>query len=97
MEDAKFDMVEGKIGLLPDLGGTTRLLRLMGNYSYVKEVVIAARRLIGKDAFRMGFVNGVSLTKEGLEEQLSALVNVGAIKWDTCSRIKYLPSCPQVK
>jgi len=27
----------------------------------------------------MGFVNGVSLTKEGLEEQLSVLVNVGAI------------------
>ena len=45
----------------------------------------------------MGFVNGVSLTKEGLEEQLSALVNEGAIVWDTCSRLKCLPSCPQVK
>ena len=72
MEDAIFDMAEGKLGLLPDLGGTTRLLRLLGNSSYVKEVVIAARRLTGKDAFRMGFVNGISSTKEGLEEQISA-------------------------
>ncbi|KKN39072.1 hypothetical protein LCGC14_0747040 [marine sediment metagenome] len=97
MEDAIFDMREGTLGLLPDLVGTTRLLRLMGNSSYVRYVVIAARRLTGKDAFRMGFVNGVSLTKEGLEEQLSALVNEGAIVRDTCSRLKCLPSCPQVK
>lgn len=39
-------------------------------------MVIAAHRLTGKDAFRMGFVNGVSLTKEGLEEQLTALVDI---------------------
>ncbi|MHA1727904.1 MAG: enoyl-CoA hydratase/isomerase family protein [Promethearchaeota archaeon] len=74
MEDAIFDMAEGKLGILPDLGGTTRLLRLIGNSSYAKEVVIAARRLTGKDGFRMGFVNGISSTKEGLEEQVSALV-----------------------
>lgn len=61
-------MTEGKLGLLPDLGGNTRLLRLMGNSSYVKKVVIATRRLTGNDAFQMGFVNGISLTKEGLEE-----------------------------
>lgn len=36
MEDAIIDMREGNLGLLPDLGGTTRLLRLMGNSSYVR-------------------------------------------------------------
>jgi hypothetical protein len=33
-------MTEGKLGLLPDLGGNTRLLRLMANSSYVKKHVV---------------------------------------------------------
>lgn len=74
MEDAKFDMAEGKLGILPDMGGVTRLLRLTNNLSYVKEVVIGARRISGKEAYRMGFVNGIASSKEELETLVSDLI-----------------------
>jgi enoyl-CoA hydratase/carnithine racemase len=74
LEDAEFIMAEGKLGILPDLGGTTRLVRLIGNTSYVKEIVIAARNISGKEGFRMGFVNGIASSMEEMESQVADLV-----------------------
>ncbi|MFX1280278.1 MAG: enoyl-CoA hydratase/isomerase family protein [Promethearchaeota archaeon] len=68
-ESASFSMIESKLGLIPDVGGTTRLTRLCG-ISHAKDIALTGRTFNGVEAFRMGVVNGVA--KDG--EELDALV-----------------------
>jgi enoyl-CoA hydratase/carnithine racemase len=55
-DDAIFTMAEVGLGLVPDLGGTRRLVELVG-YSRAMDLCITARPLAADEAMAMGLVN----------------------------------------
>ena len=54
----KLGMPETRIGLVPDVGGTTRLTRTVG-YARAKELIMTARMIDATEAERIGLVNRV--------------------------------------
>lgn len=52
-EDAQFSMAETSLGLVPDLGGTKRLVELVG-YSHALEICLTGRRIAAEEADRLG-------------------------------------------
>lgn len=54
----KLGMPEVRIGLVPDVGGTTRLTRTVG-YAMAKELIMTARMIDAEAAERIGLVNRV--------------------------------------
>jgi enoyl-CoA hydratase/carnithine racemase len=56
--DAQFVMAEVGLGLIPDLGGTKRLLELVG-YSRALEICVTGRTITASEALRLGFVTEV--------------------------------------
>ena len=54
----KLGMPETRIGLVPDVGGTTRLTRTVG-YAKSKELIMTARMIDADEAARIGLVNRV--------------------------------------
>lgn len=65
-ENASFSMPEVKVGIIPDVSGTTRLTRLCG-ISHAKDIALTGRTFDGKEAFRMGVVNGVAKDSDALD------------------------------
>lgn len=57
-EDARFSMAEVTLGLVPDLGGTKRLVELVG-YSRALEICVTGRRLSAAEADRLGLATAV--------------------------------------
>lgn len=57
-EDAQFTMAEVTLGLVPDLGGTKRLVELIG-YSAAAGMCLTGRRVGAAEAGRMGLVSAV--------------------------------------
>src|SRR4029077_16138181 len=55
---ARLGMPEVRVGLLPDVGGTTRLTRTVG-YARAKELIMTARMIDAAEAERIGLVNRV--------------------------------------
>jgi len=55
-EDAQLTMAEISLGLVPDLGGTKRLLELVG-YSRAMEICLTGRRVSAAEADRIGLAN----------------------------------------
>jgi enoyl-CoA hydratase/carnithine racemase len=64
-EDAQFTMAEPALGIVPDLGGTKRLVDLVG-YSIAAEICLTARRVGADEALRIGLASRVVPT-EGLD------------------------------
>jgi enoyl-CoA hydratase/carnithine racemase len=56
---ATFALSEVKFGIIPDLGGITRLTRLVGP-AWAKEVILRARNVSAMEALRIGMVNRVA-------------------------------------
>lgn len=56
--DALFSMAEVTLGLVPDLGGTKRLVELVG-YSRAAEICLTGRRVDAAEAERIGLVSSV--------------------------------------
>lgn len=56
--EAKFAFPEAKIGMLPDLGGTTRLARLVGP-TIAKEWIFTGRSYSAQRAYELGLVNEI--------------------------------------
>jgi enoyl-CoA hydratase/carnithine racemase len=54
----KLGMPEVRLGLIPDVGGTTRLTRTVG-YAKAKELIMTARMIEANEAERIGLVNKV--------------------------------------
>ncbi|WP_457558625.1 enoyl-CoA hydratase/isomerase family protein [Candidatus Harpocratesius sp.] len=67
-----FQMKEAQLGIIPDLGGTTRITRLV-NPSFAKEICIAARSITASEAYRMGFVNDIAPSMDELLEKVNRL------------------------
>jgi enoyl-CoA hydratase/carnithine racemase len=55
---ARLGMPEVRIGLVPDVGGTTRLTRTVG-YAFAKELIMTARMIDAQTAEKIGLVNRV--------------------------------------
>jgi enoyl-CoA hydratase/carnithine racemase len=55
-DDAKFTMGEVTLGLVPDLGGTKRLVELVG-YARALEICVTGRRVAAAEAERIGLAN----------------------------------------
>jgi enoyl-CoA hydratase/carnithine racemase len=55
-DDAQFTMAEVPLGLVPDLGGTRRLVELVG-YSRALEICITGRRIGAAEAMSIGLAN----------------------------------------
>jgi enoyl-CoA hydratase/carnithine racemase len=76
--DAQFVMAEPTLGLVPDLGGTKRLVDLVG-YSRAAEICLTARRVDADEALRIGLAARVVPAAEldaAVEETITALLAV---------------------
>jgi enoyl-CoA hydratase/carnithine racemase len=62
-EDVSFSMAEIKLGLVPDLGGTRRLVELVG-YAKALELCVTGRRVLAAEASQIGLVNLVTQREE---------------------------------
>jgi enoyl-CoA hydratase/carnithine racemase len=78
-DDAQLTMAEPALGLVPDLGGTKRLVDLVG-YSIAADICLTARRVNAGEALRVGLASRVVPTQElgdAVQETVSALLAVG--------------------
>jgi enoyl-CoA hydratase/carnithine racemase len=57
-DDATFVMAEPKLGIVPDLGGTKRLVDLVG-YSRAAEICLTGRPVAADEALRIGLASHV--------------------------------------
>jgi len=62
--DTKFSVKEVDIGLAADIGTLTRLPKIVGSFSWVKDVALSARVFGAEEAYRVGFVSEVTKNKE---------------------------------
>lgn len=56
--DAQLSLAETRIGLIPDVGGTTRLMQIVG-LAKAREMIYTARRIDGATAEKIGLLNGI--------------------------------------
>ena len=57
-EDCELGLPEVRVGLVPDVGGTTRLVRTVG-YAKAKELILTGRMIPAAEALRIGLVTAV--------------------------------------
>ncbi len=72
-EDAVIGLVETRIGLIPDVGGCSRLPAVIG-LGRAKEMIMASKLINGVEAERIGLVNRVAPADE-LADATQALVD----------------------
>jgi enoyl-CoA hydratase/carnithine racemase len=72
-EDAVAGIMEVRIGLLPDVGGCSRLPAIVG-LGNAKELIMTGKVIDGREAHRIGFANRVAPAAE-LDAATDALVN----------------------
>jgi enoyl-CoA hydratase/carnithine racemase len=58
-QDCELGLPEVKVGLVPDVGGTTRLVRTVG-YARAKELILTGRMIPASEALEMGLVTEVA-------------------------------------
>ena len=68
-ENAKFSQPEVKLGLIPGMGGTQRLAKIVGK-GVAFELIIGGQMIDSKEAFRIGLVNKVFPKKALMEEAI---------------------------
>lgn len=71
--DVQLLMAESRLGLVPDLGGTGRLLELVG-YGRALELCLLARPVGAEEALSWGLINRLA-PADGLEAEVDQLVN----------------------
>lgn len=74
-EDAVLVMAEARLGLVPDLGGTQRLMEIVG-YAHALEICATAGPVDARRAERLGLANAVVPNEDldaAVERQLDAL------------------------
>jgi enoyl-CoA hydratase/carnithine racemase len=72
-EDAVCGLVETRVGLIPDVGGSSRLPAVVG-LGVAKEMIMASKIIDGREAHRIGFANRISPADE-LDATTEGLVN----------------------
>jgi len=71
-QDAVFCFQETRLGLIPDLGGTVRLQRLIGP-GRAKELIFSSRKFSPQEAMTLGLVNHV-FPKENFDMHLDRFI-----------------------
>ena len=77
-DDAQFTMAEPALGIVPDLGGTKRLVDLVG-YSRAAEICLTGRRVGAEEALRIGLASRVVPDDDldaAVEQTVAALLAV---------------------
>jgi delta(3,5)-delta(2,4)-dienoyl-CoA isomerase len=74
--DARMSIKEVDIGLAADIGTLTRMPKIVGSFSWVKDVALSARIFGAEEALRVGFVSQVKETKA---KALEAAMEVAAL------------------
>jgi enoyl-CoA hydratase/carnithine racemase len=88
-EDARFTMAEVSLGLVPDLGGTKRLVELVG-YARALELCVTGRRVAAPEAERIGLATTV-VAEADLEQAVANLTaQILAHRRDAVVEIKAL-------
>ena len=72
-EDAVAGIMEVKVGLLPDVGGCSRLPAVVG-LGNAKELIMTGKVIDGREAHRIGFANRIA-PADGLDAATHALAN----------------------
>jgi enoyl-CoA hydratase/carnithine racemase len=72
-EDAVCGLVETRVGLIPDVGGCSRLPAVVG-LGVAKELIMASKIIDGREAHRIGFANRIAPAEE-LDAATDGLVN----------------------
>jgi enoyl-CoA hydratase/carnithine racemase len=72
-EDAVAGLLETRIGLLPDVGGCSRLPAVVG-LGVAKELIMTGRVIDGREAHRIGFANRIA-PADGVDDAVQALCN----------------------
>jgi enoyl-CoA hydratase/carnithine racemase len=62
-EDAVCGLVETRVGLIPDVGGCSRLPAVVG-LGIAKEMIMASKIIDGREAHRIGFANRIAPAEE---------------------------------
>jgi enoyl-CoA hydratase/carnithine racemase len=70
-EDAVTGLLEVRIGLLPDVGGCSRLPAVVG-LGVAKELIMTGKVIDGREAHRIGFANRVA-PADGLDDAVQGL------------------------
>jgi enoyl-CoA hydratase/carnithine racemase len=95
-EDARFTMAEVALGLVPDLGGTKRLVELVG-YGRALDICVTGRRIEAAEALAIGLATAVvadadldkavtDLTGQILAAHRDAVVEIKALLLAAASR-----------
>lgn len=79
-KDVKFSVKEVDIGLAADIGTLSRLPKIVGNHSWVKEVCLSARFFGAEEALAVGFVSQVLDDKAKAIEAATKLATLIASK-----------------
>ncbi|KAL3425831.1 enoyl-hydratase isomerase family protein [Phlyctema vagabunda] len=79
-KDVKLAVKEVDIGLAADIGTLTRLPKIVGSFSWVKDVALSARVFGADEALRVGLVSQVLETKEKAVEAALAYAGLLATK-----------------
>jgi enoyl-CoA hydratase/carnithine racemase len=72
-EDTKFGLPETKLGLIPDVGGSSRLPAVVG-LGHAKELLMTGRTIDAAECYRIGAANRLAPTAE-LEQVTQELVD----------------------
>jgi enoyl-CoA hydratase/carnithine racemase len=72
-EDAVAGIMEARVGLVPDVGGCSRLPAVVG-LANAKELIMTGKAIDGREAHRIGFANRVAPADE-LEQATGALAD----------------------
>ncbi|KAI0522028.1 enoyl CoA hydratase-like protein [Xylaria bambusicola] len=79
-KDAKFCVKEVDIGLASDIGTLSRLPKIVGNNTWVKEVCLSARLFGAEEALAVGFVSRVLESKAKAIESATEMATLIASK-----------------
>jgi enoyl-CoA hydratase/carnithine racemase len=88
-DDARLTMAEPTLGIVPDLGGTKRLVDLVG-YSRAAEICLTGRRVAADEALRIGLASRVVPAAEldaAVQQTVDALL---AVNRDAAAETKAL-------
>ena len=88
-EDAVLGMPETRVGLIPDVGGSSRLPAVVG-LGRAKEMIMTSRLVTGEEAERIGLVNRVAKAKDlapVTDELVEALLACGPIAVGHAKRV----------
>ena len=87
--DAQFSMAEPRFGLVPDLGGTKRLVELVG-YARAAHICLASARIDAEEALRVGLAAAVVPADQLLDAAEQTVAAVLALPRDAVVETKAL-------